>query len=236
MDKKEFNQIELHNISKTFIVGKGRHNIEALIDISLSITEGEFVVIYGPSGCGKSTLLNTIIGFEKPTRGRVLIDGEDLYKLSEDIRSEYRSHKFGVVYQTQNWVKSLNSRENVALPLIAQSFSYNDAVEDAERFIHKMNLQEFLKQMPTQLSGGEQQKLGLARALISKPKIVLGDEPTGNLDSVSSDIVIGFLKELNTHYKRTVIIITHNHDYWNIGHRQIEMKDGKIIKDSKNSG
>lgn len=233
-DKEERKQIEIDHVVKVF--KSGNTTVRALGGIDLKIDEGEFLVLFGPSGCGKSTLLNTLIGIEKPTRGEVWINGTNLYSLKEDDRSEYRASKFGVVYQSQNWIKSLNSRENVALPLVARGIKFKDAVKKAEKFMAELKIAELLRQTPTQLSGGQQQKLGIARALISSPKIIFADEPTGNLDSKSSDMVIDFLTKINRDLKRTIILITHNPEYWDIGHRKIEMEDGKVIRDERKNG
>jgi len=233
-NKEERKQIEIEHVVKVF--KSGDTTVRALGGINLKIDKGEFLVLFGPSGCGKSTMLNTMIGIEKPTKGEVWINGVNLYSLSEDQRSEYRAGKFGVVYQAQNWIKSLNSRENVALPLVARGIEFGEAVGKAEKFLEELSLEGLMRQTPTQLSGGQQQKLGIARALISNPKIIFADEPTGNLDSKSSDTVIDFLMKINKDLRRTIILITHNPDYWDIGHRKIEMEDGKIVRDIKKNG
>ena len=224
--------INIKGLHKDFVVGN--NILHAIKKIDLTIYASSFVVIYGPSGCGKSTLLNIISGIDKPTKGEVIVRGTDIFNLSEDNRGEFRSKKMGIVYQLPIWIKSLNVMENVALPLIIEGKRTEFATKRAREVMEEIGISDFEKQMPTQLSGGQQQKAGLARALVSNPWILLCDEPTGNLDSTSSDEIMAIFDLLNRRHKRTIVMVTHNQAYWTLGNRRIEMKDGIIIEDIEN--
>jgi len=154
--------------------------------------------------------------------------------MDDDERSTFRSKKIGMIYQMPYWIKSLNVVENVALPLIIEGVKESEAMRHAKTILTDLGIADLAKQMPTQLSGGQQQKAGLARALVSNPWILMADEPTGNLDSKSGDEIMEIFRELNKKHKRTILMVTHNEQYFNYGTRKIEMKDGEIIKDSKN--
>jgi putative ABC transport system ATP-binding protein len=223
--------ITIDKVKKDFVVGS--NTIHALGEVDLKIEATDFVVIYGPSGCGKSTLLNVILGLEKPSAGSVTIRDNKIYSMNDDERAKFRAKKIGMVYQMPYWIKSLNVIENVAMPLIVEGVSENEAVKHAEGVLSELKIGDLAKQRPTQLSGGQQQRVGLARALASNPWILMADEPTGNLDSSTSDEMMALFDELNRKYKRTIIMVTHNPAYFDIGTRIIEMKDGLIIKDTK---
>lgn len=222
--------IEAKGISKDFTVGK--NIIHALKNIDLEVRATDFIVIFGPSGCGKSTLFNTLLGLEKPTKGEVIVRDTKIYDMDEDDRAKFRSKKIGMVYQMPYWIKSLNVLENVAFPLIIEGLKEKDAKEHAKRVLAELDISSLSKQKPTQLSGGQQQRVGLARALVSKPWIIMADEPTGNLDTTNSDEVMSILNTLNTTMKKTILMVTHNPAYWSLGTRRIEMKDGEITKDT----
>lgn len=222
--------IHVKNVSKDFVVGK--NTIKALKNINLEIKATDFIVIFGPSGCGKSTLFNVILGLDEPTRGDVEIRDTEIYDLPEDKQSKFRIKKIGMVYQMSNWVKSLNVVENVAFPLIVEGVKEKEAVERAHKILKELGIEDLARQNPTELSGGQQQKAGIGRALVTNPWIILADEPTGTLDSTSGDEILGIFQELNLTHKRTIVMITHNSAYWDCGNRRIEMKDGQIVKDS----
>lgn len=222
--------INVEETSKDFVLGS--RAIQALKVINLEVRATDFLVIFGPSGCGKSTLLNIILGLDRPTKGKVEVRGTNIYNLDEDQRAAFRAKKMGMIHQMSYWIKSLNVIENIALPLIIEGKEEEKAMIAAEVVMRELGIINLAKQIPTQLSGGEQQKVGLARALISDPWILLADEPTGNLDSKSGDEIMNLLKELNTKHKRTIILVTHNEAYWDFGNRRIEMKDGEIVKDT----
>lgn len=223
--------IKVENLKKRFYIGA--NIIRALRGVNLGVRSTEFAIIYGPSGCGKTTLINIIAGIDRPSEGKVEIRETDLFQLNPDERGIFRSKKMGIVHQLSSWVKSLNVFENVALPLIIQGEDESVATKRARRVMREIGILELGHQMPTQLSGGQQQKVALARALVTNPWIILADEPTGNLDSGSADEIMAIFDLLNKEYKRTIILVTHNQAYWTIGTRRIEMKDGQIIKDTR---
>jgi len=229
-DKSEI-LIGIENLKKDFVVGN--ETIHALRGIDLEIMAQEFLVIFGPSGCGKSTLLNIILGLDRPTHGKIRISDRDIFALSEDGRGLYRSRKIGMVHQMPYWVKTLTVLENIAMPLIIRGLKQKSATERARQVVIELGIEELSGHYPTQLSGGQQQRAGVARAIVADPWIVIADEPTGNLDSKGAQEVINMLSNLNKLQKKTIILVTHNEDYWEIGTRRIEMKDGKIIRDIK---
>jgi putative ABC transport system ATP-binding protein len=206
---------------------QGHVDVPALRGVSVDVPPGEFLSIMGPSGCGKSTLLHVIGGLASPTRGKVLLDGNDLSALSDAERTRLRRHKVGFVFQRFNLLPTLSARDNIAL---AQHIHGNGF--DPHRFevvTTMLGLAGRLTHKPSELSGGEQQRVAIARAIINEPKIVLADEPTGNLDSKSSDNVLAMLRQLNQDLGQTIVMITHNPDAAAIGHRVIHMRDGLVV-------
>ena len=206
---------------------QGKVDVPALRGVSVDVPAGEFLAIMGPSGCGKSTLLHVIGGLASPTRGRVLLDGNDLSALSDAERTRLRRHKVGFVFQRFNLLPTLSARDNIAL---AQHI-HGDGF-DPHRFevvTTMLGLSGRLTHKPSELSGGEQQRVAIARAIINEPKIVLADEPTGNLDSKSSDNVLAMLRQLNQDLGQTIVMITHNPDAAAFGHRVIHMRDGLVV-------
>ena len=220
--------IKVNDLRKSFQVGKNQ--VEVLKGIDLEILPGEFVMLFGHSGCGKSTLLNTIIGLEKPTNGDIIIRGRSIYNMGEDMRAKVRQDRFGMVHQQANWIKSLNVVENVSYPLMIAGYNRRDAVKRAEHTLDLFQLAEYAKYVPTELSGGQQQKVALCRAIINNPWIVVADEPTGNLDTVSADEVMAIFKSINEKAKRTILMVSHNPDYEKYATKVIYMKDGLIEK------
>ncbi len=208
----------------------GRMEVAALRGVSISILPGEFVSIMGPSGCGKSTLLHVIGGLAQATRGRVLLDGNDLTEMSDAARTLLRRHKVGFVFQRFNLLPTLDTYHNITL---AQHIHGNGF--DPHRFeavASLLGLTERLRHKPSELSGGEQQRVALARAIISEPKIVLADEPTGNLDSKSSESVLVLLRQLNKGLGQTIVMITHNPEAATYGDRVLHMRDGMVVNGS----
>lgn len=219
--------LKVDNLTKVY--GKDNNKVVALDHVSFSVEKGEFVAIVGASGSGKSTLLHLMGGVDTPTSGKVFIDGKDIYSLSSDNLAIFRRREVGLIYQFYNLIPILNVEENILLPL-----------ELDNRKIDKFELNELLKilglenrrkHLPNELSGGQQQRTSIGRALITKPAIVLADEPTGNLDSKSSDEVVNLLKKMNKEYKQTIIMITHNLDIAAVADRIITIEDGKIVKE-----
>ncbi|MGA8013431.1 MAG: ABC transporter ATP-binding protein [Candidatus Acidiferrales bacterium] len=208
----------------------GRMEVPALRGVSISILPGEFVSIMGPSGCGKSTLLHVIGGLAQATSGRVLLDGNDLTEMSDAARTLLRRHKVGFVFQRFNLLPTLDTYHNIAL---AQHIHGNGF--DPHRFeavAGLLGLGERLRHKPSELSGGEQQRVALARAIISEPKIVLADEPTGNLDTKSSETVLALLRQLNKDLGQTIVMITHNPEAATYGDRVLHMRDGMVVNGS----
>jgi putative ABC transport system ATP-binding protein len=206
---------------------QGKVEVPALRGVSVDVPPGEFLAVMGPSGCGKSTLLHVIGGLASPTRGRVLLDGNDLSALSDAERTRLRRHKVGFVFQRFNLLPTLSARDNIAL---AQHI-HGDGF-DPHRFevvTTMLGLSGRLTHKPSELSGGEQQRVAIARAIINEPKIVLADEPTGNLDSKSSDNVLAMLRRLNQDLGQTIVMITHNPDAAAFGHRVLHMRDGLVV-------
>jgi putative ABC transport system ATP-binding protein len=205
----------------------GRLDVPALRGVNIEVMPGEFVSIMGPSGCGKSTMLHVIGGLAQATRGRVLLDGNDLSQMSDAARTLLRRHKVGFVFQKFNLLPTLDAYHNITL---AQHLHGNGF--DPHRFEHVaelLGIKERLKHKPSEMSGGEQQRVAIARAIISEPKIVLADEPTGNLDTKSSDSVLGLLRGLNKDLGQTIVMITHNPDAAAYGNRVLHMRDGMVV-------
>jgi len=221
--------IKAEQVERSFRVGDG--HIRVLRGIDLEIHSGDFAVIFGPSGCGKSTLLNIILGIDKVNSGAVHVRGTNIERLSEDERASFRSRKMGMVHQMPYWVKSIDVRHNVALPLIIKGEPQEKSLKKADGLLHDLGIAKLRTKVPTQLSGGEQQKAGIARALICDPWIILADEPTGNLDSEAGEEIMQLFRTLNKNEGRTILLVTHNDRYWNAGNRRIEMEDGMVVKD-----
>lgn len=220
--------ISIKNLNKSFKVGE--NNIEVLKDINLEIYFGEFVIIYGQSGCGKSTLLNCITGLEKPTSGIIKIRGNEIYKLTDDQRAKFRHDKFGIIQQQPNWIKALNVLENIEFPLHIGGMNRGRAVKRAKNMADLMGMKKYEGYVPTELSGGQQQKVAMARAFVTNPWIIVADEPTGNLDTISANDVMNIFKYVNNESKRTVIMVTHNLDYEKYASKLVYMQDGKVTK------
>lgn len=219
--------LKVDNLTKVY--GKDNNKVVALDHVSFSVEKGEFVAIVGASGSGKSTLLHLMGGVDTPTSGKVFIDGKDIYSLSSDNLAIFRRREIGLIYQFYNLIPILNVEENILLPLEPD----NRKVDKFElnELLKTLGLQSRRKHLPNELSGGQQQRTSIGRALITKPAIVLADEPTGNLDSKSSDEVVNLLKKMNKEYKQTIIMITHNLDIAAIADRIITIEDGKIVKE-----
>ena len=205
----------------------GKVEVPALCGVNVEIMPGDFVSVMGPSGCGKSTLLHVMGGLAQATRGRVLLDGNDLSAMSDAARTRLRRHKVGFVFQRFNLLPTLDAYHNITL---AQHIHGNGF--DPHRFeavTRLLGLEDRLKHKPSELSGGQQQRVALARAIISEPKIVLADEPTGNLDTKSSDSVLSLLRQLNRELGQTIVMITHNPDAATYGNRVLHMRDGMVV-------
>lgn len=218
------NVLKIENLSK--IYGKNIAEVIALNNVSFEVNEGEFIAIVGPSGSGKSTLLHTIAGLEPPTSGRVIFYNKDIYKMTKKERTILRREKIGIIYQFYNLIPTLDLEENILLPIELDRKKVDK--DRLAKIIKFLNLDNRKSHLPNELSGGQQQKVAIARALIINPKIILADEPTGNLDTKSSNEIIKLLKKSNKEYNQTIIMITHNLEIANLADRIIKIEDGKI--------
>ena len=220
--------LRVENLTK--IYGKDESKVVALDNISFSVQKGEFVAIVGASGSGKSTLLHLIGGVDKPTNGKVFIDGKDIYKMNDDNLAIFRRRQVGLIYQFYNLIPILNVEENITLPCDLDNRKVDK--QRLDNLLKVLGLESRRKHLPNQLSGGQQQRTSIGRAMITSPSIILADEPTGNLDSKASDEIVNLLKKSNRDYKQTIVMITHNIEIAKIADRIIEIADGKIIRES----
>lgn len=218
--------IKVENVSKVYDLGNRK--IQALSNLDLNVHSRDFMIIFGPSGCGKSTLLNIMTGAEEATSGKVIVRDKNIFNMSEDERGIFRSKKMGIIYQMPYWVKALDVVQNVAMPLLIEGVKEKKAIVKAHELLEELKISNLAVHNPGQLSGGEQQKIAFARALVTDPHIIIADEPTGNLDSSSSNEIMSIFSSLNLEKKKTIILVTHNQAYWNLGTKRIEMQDGQI--------
>ena len=216
--------LKVENLTK--IYGKDLAKVTALDNVSFSVEKGEFVAIVGASGSGKSTLLHIIGGVDRPTSGKVFIDGKDIFNFNDDKLAIFRRRQVGLIYQFYNLIPILNVEENIMLPLSLDNREINK--EKLEELLNLLGLQNRRTHLPNELSGGQQQRTSIGRALITNPTIILADEPTGNLDSKSSDEIVALLKKTNKELKQTIIMITHNMEIAKCADRIIKIEDGKI--------
>lgn len=219
------NILKIKNLKKVY--GSGETEVKALDDISFQVEEGEFIAIIGPSGSGKSTLLHSIAGLEKTTSGNVYFYDKDIYKMNKKELTILRRQKIGIIYQFYNLIPTLNVEENITLPIELDRKKID--TKKLDEIIKFLGLEKRKKHLPNELSGGQQQKVAIGRALMINPTIILADEPTGNLDSKSSEEIIQVLKKANKDYKQTIIMITHNLEIAKLADRIIKIEDGKII-------
>lgn len=220
--------LKVENLTKTY--ESGENLVNAVDDVSFSVEKGEFVAIVGASGSGKSTLLHLIGGVDRPTSGKIFVDGNDISKMNDDKLAVFRRRQVGIVYQFYNLIPILTVEENITLPCDLDGRGVDR--ERLEMILDSFGLRARRKHLPNQLSGGQQQRTSIARALINNPSLVLADEPTGNLDSKSSEEVMSMLKMCNQSYGQTVIMITHNLDIAKQADRIITISDGKIVEEA----
>lgn len=219
--------LQTENLTKTYKIGK--IETHALKGVSLEVKEGEFVAIMGQSGCGKSTLLHLLGGLLSPTSGKILIDDEDLAVVSDAKRTDIRRRKIGFVFQRFNLFPTLTADGNLRLAERIHSGNGQGNADKRREILSLLKLEGRMHHKPLEMSGGEQQRVALARAIINSPAIILADEPTGNLDSENSEIVLNMFRELNERYQQTIIMITHNEDAAKICSRIVRMRDGNIV-------
>ncbi|MBR3768230.1 MAG: ABC transporter ATP-binding protein [Clostridia bacterium] len=220
--------LKIEHLSK--IYGSGENAVHALSDVSFTVPKGQFLAIVGPSGSGKSTLLHILGGVDRPTSGKIFLDGQDVYKQNENQLAIFRRRQVGLIYQFYNLIPVLNVTENITLPLLMDSRTPDKKY--LEELIESLGLKGRENHLPNELSGGQQQRVSIGRALINSPGVVLADEPTGNLDSKNSRDIIELLKDANKKYGQTLIVITHDESIALQADRIITINDGKISSDS----
>ncbi len=218
--------IELENVTRSYGEGK---TVYALNAVSLQIMRGERVAVMGPSGSGKSTLLNLVCGLDEPTAGAIRIDGVDIARLDDDARTRLRREKIGMVFQTFNLLPTLTATENVSLPLRLQGVARKQAEQRANRMLEKVGLSGRTTHRPDEVSGGERQRIAIARALIFEPPVLLADEPTGNLDSTTGEEILSLMDELHAEFNTTILMVTHNEEAAGHCDRIIRLRDGKVV-------
>ena len=221
--------MQIQHLSKVY--GQGENQVRAVDDISFTVEKGEFLAIIGPSGSGKSTLLHILGGVDRPTSGKVFVDGQDVHAQNEDQLAIFRRRQVGLIYQFYNLIPVLNVVENMTLPVLMDGRQVNQ--ERLEELLDVLGLRGREKYLPNQLSGGQQQRVSIGRALMNAPAVVLADEPTGNLDSKNSQEIVELLKMANKKYGQTLVIITHDENIALQAHRVIAIEDGRITRDER---
>ena len=221
--------MQIQHLSKVY--GQGENQVRAVDDISFTVEKGEFLAIIGPSGSGKSTLLHILGGVDRPTSGKVFVDGQDVYAQNEDQLAIFRRRQVGLIYQFYTLIPVLNVVENMTLPVLMDGRQVNQ--ERLEELLDVLGLRGREKHLPNQLSGGQQQRVSIGRALMNAPAVVLADEPTGNLDSKNSQEIVELLKMSNKKYGQTLVIITHDENIALQAHRVIAIEDGRITRDER---
>ena len=219
--------LKVEHLSK--IYGQGENEVRALDDVSFSVEKGQFVAIIGPSGSGKSTLLHILGGVDRPTSGKVWLEGQDVFAQNEEQLAIFRRRQVGLIYQFYNLIPVLDVTENITLPVLLDGRKVN--AERLEKLLETLNLTERAHHLPNQLSGGQQQRVSIGRALMNAPAVVLADEPTGNLDSKNSQEIVELLKKSNREYGQTLIVITHDESIALQADRILAIEDGHIIRD-----
>ena len=217
--------LRAENLTKKY--GKGESEVIAVDNVSFSVEKGEFLAIVGSSGSGKSTLLHLLGGVDRPTSGKVYVDGKDIYSLNDDNLAIFRRRQVGIIYQFYNLIPILNVEENITLPCDLDGNKVDE--NRLNELLKSLGLENRRKHLPNELSGGQQQRVSIGRAMINNPAIILADEPTGNLDSKSSEEIVELLKMTNKKYKQTIIMITHNLEIANEADRVITIEDGRIV-------
>ena len=220
--------VRLESVTKVYRMGKVE--VQALRGVNLSVKRGEFIAVLGPSGSGKSTLLNMIGCLDKPTSGKVFIDGKDTSRLNENELAAVRREKIGFVFQQFNLIHTLNALENVALPMLFAGIRRAERMKRARELLEKVGLSHRINHKPMELSGGEQQRVAIARALANNPEIIVADEPTGNVDTDAGNAIMEIFEQLNEE-RRTIILVTHDFDIAAHAHRKLRMKDGTLLND-----
>ena len=219
--------LRVENLSK--IYGSGENEVRALDGVSFSVEKGQFLAIIGPSGSGKSTLLHILGGVDRPTFGKVFLEGQDVFEQDENHLAIFRRRQVGLIYQFYNLIPVLNVRDNITLPVLLDGRKVDE--ERLSELIRELNLSDRENHLPNQLSGGQQQRVSIGRALMNAPALLLADEPTGNLDSRNSQEIVALLKKANRQYAQTLIVITHDENIALQADRIISLEDGRIVRD-----
>ena len=219
--------LKVEHLSK--IYGQGENEVRALDDVSFSVEKGQFVAIIGPSGSGKSTLLHILGGVDRPTSGKVWLEGQDVFAQNEEQLAIFRRRQVGLIYQFYNLIPVLDVTENITLPVLLDGRKVNG--ERLQKLLETLNLTDRAHHLPNQLSGGQQQRVSIGRALMNAPAVVLADEPTGNLDSKNSQEIVELLKKSNREYGQTLIVITHDESIALQADRRLSIEDGHIVRD-----
>jgi len=222
--------IQLTRVSKSY---GDRGTVRALLNLSLTVEQGERVAVMGPSGSGKSTLLNLICGLDEPTSGSIRLEGVELAELTDDQRTRLRREKIGMIFQTFNLLPTLTALENAALPLRLQGVAKRETDERAQAMLERVGLKDRAHHRPDELSGGERQRVAIARALVFRPPILLGDEPTGNLDSATGEEILRLLDDLHGEYNNTILLVTHNDLAAAFCDRVLTLRDGQFVKERR---
>ncbi len=218
--------LELKNVYKSYMRGGKKESI--LHDCSLTVEKGEFLVIMGPSGSGKSTLLNLAGAIDQADSGEIVIDNNDINAMNDHQLTLFRRKHIGIIFQFFNLLPSLTALENIALPLLLSGMAYRDTMTKAQEYIHLVGLDQKMENKPEEMSGGEMQRVAIARALITQPSVILADEPTGNLDTKNTKVIVNLLTELSRKLKYTILFVTHNEEISKIGDRLVYLKDGML--------
>ncbi len=224
--------LKTENLHKIYAEGTSME-VHALRGVNIEIKKGEMVAFMGPSGCGKTTLLNLLGGIDKPTRGQIFINGQDINELLDTEITEFRLHNIGYIFQLFNLFEFLSALENTVLPLLLTDTTKLEAEEEAKMLLRQMGLGDKIYHLPNELSGGEQQRVAVSRALLMNPSIILGDEPTGDLDQETSSDIMNLFVSINENYKQTFLIVTHSEHIAQFCHRTIRIIDGEIVESGK---
>ena len=225
--------LEVTNIKKIYSTRFGGNKVQALSNVTFSVEEGEFVAIMGESGSGKTTLLNILASLDRPTSGEVLLEGKNIVHLTEKEISAFRRKNLGFVFQDFNLLDTFSLRDNIYLPLVLAGEDYREMEQKIRPIAKTLGITELLDKFPYEVSGGQKQRAAVARALITNPKLVLADEPTGNLDTATGHDVLGLLKIVAKQFRQTIVLITHDNDIAQMADRIVRIEDGKIVKGSE---
>lgn len=221
--------VQLENVNKQYLTQEG--SVSVLKNVNVTIKKNTFTIIFGPSGSGKTTILNMILGLLSPSSGRVIVAGQDLYKLDQNERAKFRARNFGMAYQTNNWVASLSVLENIALPLYLSGYDRSTASLEAIKSLERVGLAKYASYNPRLLSVGQQQRISMARATVAVPILLVADEPSGNLDSKNGDMIMRLITSYKSEQQSTIILVTHNRNYLPLSDYRLFITDGVVSED-----